>query len=207
MRYGQLGRYVSLSRSIPGWCRDDEAVALARLSLSLPGGAVIVEIGSFLGCSTVLLAGARKLAGSGTVHSVDPFDGSGDGFSIPYYKAIQSAVGRPLREEFDRNVRRAGVSAFVDVHEGLAVEVAASFGRPVDLLFMDGDQSPEGVRDAYDAWEPLLKVGGFIALHSSTSREPGHDGSYRLAQDTLRAPKFSNVQLIRTTTFGRKTRG
>ena len=32
------------------------------------------QIGSFLGCSTVLLAGARRLRGSGRVHAVDPFD-------------------------------------------------------------------------------------------------------------------------------------
>jgi hypothetical protein len=30
----------------------------------------------------VLLAGARTLRGSGTVHCVDPFDGLGDAFSV-----------------------------------------------------------------------------------------------------------------------------
>jgi predicted O-methyltransferase YrrM len=203
-RLGRLGRFVYLSRTIPGWCRDEEAVALAKTSRSLGPDATLVELGSFMGSSTVLMAGGRKLAGSGTVHCVDPFDGSGDEFSVPYYQAIAGAVGRPLQDEFERNVERAGLTSYVKVHKGVAVDIAASFREPIDLLFMDGDQSPDGVRDAYNAWAPLLKVGGILAVHSSTSTEPGHDGSWRLARDVVRAPQYEDIRLIRTTTFARK---
>ena len=82
-RWGPLGTYIARSRRIPSWTRGTEAVALARASESLPNGAVIVEIGAFLGCSAVLLAGARKLRGSGKVPCIDPFDASGDAISVP----------------------------------------------------------------------------------------------------------------------------
>jgi predicted O-methyltransferase YrrM len=75
---GSLRPYVDRSEAIAGWARGDEAIELALAARSLPVGATIVEIGSFLGSSAVLLAGARKVAGSGMVHCVDPFDGSGD---------------------------------------------------------------------------------------------------------------------------------
>ena len=64
-RLGSLGQYVWHSRQIQGWTRDDEAIRLAQVSQSLPADAVVVEIGTFLGCSTVLLAGGRKIRGSG----------------------------------------------------------------------------------------------------------------------------------------------
>ena len=89
-RHGRLGWYVWQSRRVLGWTRGAEAVALARHAYALPRGATVVEVGSFLGCSTVLLAGARKLRGSGRVHAVDPFDASGDAYSVPYYRAIAS---------------------------------------------------------------------------------------------------------------------
>ena len=74
---------------------------------------VIVEVGSFLGCSAVLLAGAGRIRGSGRVHCVDPFDGGGDAFSVPVYQAIASQLDASIRECFDRNVRSAGLSAWV----------------------------------------------------------------------------------------------
>lgn len=101
LRWGKLGRYVWLSRQIPGWTRGAEAVALARASQSLAEGAVVVEIGSLLGSFAVLLADARKLRGSGKVHCIDPFDASGDAFSEPIYQAIHNSLTGSLRLCFD----------------------------------------------------------------------------------------------------------
>src|SRR4029453_10169501 len=67
-----LQEYIQMSSMIPGWTRNEDAEELARASFSLSRDAIIVEIGAFLGCCTVLLAGARCVAGSGKVHSVDP---------------------------------------------------------------------------------------------------------------------------------------
>ena len=63
-----------------------DARAIAEASFGLPAAPVIVEVGVFMGRCTLLLAGARKLKGSGSVHCIDPFDCSGDQFSIPYYR-------------------------------------------------------------------------------------------------------------------------
>ena len=95
-----LDTIIQLSEQIPGWTRGIEAEALAARAHALDDDACIVEIGSFLGSGSVLLAGARKLQGSGKVHCVDPFDGSGDDFSVPHYQAILGAsVGRTQRRQ------------------------------------------------------------------------------------------------------------
>jgi len=205
-RYGKLDRYIRLSGTIPGWTRGDEALELAWVSRKLAAAAVVVEIGAFLGCSTVLLAGGRQVAGSGCVHSIDPFDASGDLFSTPVYQRIVAQLPGTLRDEYDRNLARAGVSEFVKTYVGRAEDVIENWSLPIDMLFMDGDQSREGVRAAYGAWSPFLKIGGILALHSSTSTEPHHDGSYLLANEVIKPPRWCEKRLVRITTFARKAR-
>jgi hypothetical protein len=206
-RFATLAAYIKLSETIPGWTRGAEADALARLAYSLEGDAVIVEIGSFFGSSTVFLAGSRKLKGAGSVHCVDPFDGSGDSYSVPHYEAIIGALSaRCPREHFDANIRAAGLSDWVQVHPGRAEEIAAGWTAPIDLLILDGDQSPAGARAAYDNFSPWLKLGGVIALHNSDPREygPEHDGHYLIAEEEIHPPRYLERHLVGSITFATK---
>jgi predicted O-methyltransferase YrrM len=206
LRYGPLGPYLAYGYSIPSWLGRREALALASTCYTLPPGAVIVEIGSFLGKSAILLAGARKMRGSGKVHCVDPFDASGDAFSVPAYRAVADADPHPLRTRFQANIARAGLTDWVAVHEGTAATVGAAWTEPIDMLFLDGDQSPEGARLAYDVWVRFLKVGGLIAVHNSNEREyaPGHEGMRLLATGIVRPPQYTDIRCIETTTFARR---
>jgi len=203
LRWGALGRYIALSRRIPGWTRGEEAVALAQASHHLPADAVVLENGCFLGCSTVLLAGARKLSGSGRVYAIDPFDASGEAFSAPVYRSIKESLRRTLRETFDANLRRVHLTDWVDVRQGYGHEIATSWTIPIDLLFLDGDQSRDGVRTTFAAWGPFVKVGGIIAVHNSAPGDyhEGHDGSLRLVEEVLRPPEYHYLRRVGMTTF------
>jgi MMP 1-O-methyltransferase len=202
-RYGPFGPYLADAFSIPGWVDREEGLALAQACYALPSDAVVVEIGSFLGKSAILLAGARKRRGSGSVHCIDPFDASGDPFSIPVYRGVANADARPLRQRFQANIARAGLTGWVEVHQGTAASVAAGWTVPIDMLFLDGDQSPDGARLAYDSWAPFLKTGGVIALHNSNERAyaQGHDGHHLLAVHVVRPPQYDDVRCVGTTTF------
>ena len=206
VRYGRLGPYLGYGFTIPSWLGRQEGLALASACYTLPSNAVVVEIGSFLGKSAIMLAGARKARSSGRVHCIDPFDASGDAFSVPAYRAIADADPRPLRARFQANIARAGLTDWVVVHEGTAATVAAAWTEPIDMLFLDGDQSPEGARLAYDAWEPFLKVGGLIALHNSNDRSyaPGHEGIRLLATGIVRPPRYDDIRCVESTTFARR---
>jgi hypothetical protein len=202
-----LQDYIQLSSTIPGWTRNEDAEELARASFSLGSHPIIVEIGAFLGCCTVLLAGARCVQGSGKVHSVDPFDCSGDAFSVPHYRDIVASLGcGSLRDHFEANIRRAGLIDWVQVHDGRAAEVAANWDLPIDLLLLDGDQSPRGAREAFESWAPFLKPGGIIVLRNTRPREyaEGHDGHRRLVLEEIFPPRFTEVRLVGATTFARK---
>ncbi|MCS6813572.1 MAG: class I SAM-dependent methyltransferase [Cyanobacteria bacterium] len=206
LRYGALGKYIIYAQEIPGWSTNREMFALARASYQLPANAVIVEIGSFLGRSSVLLAGARKVRGSGKLHCVDPFDASGDDVSVPIYQDIISAKPMSQRQQFDQNLQRAGVTSWVDVHKGTAETVGLHWQQPIDLLFLDGDQSPQGVRSAYELWSPWLKVGGLLVVHNSADRDyvEGHDGHRRLVVETIHPPEYEDVTSVTGITFARK---
>jgi predicted O-methyltransferase YrrM len=202
-RLGPLGRYVWFSRQVPGWTRGSEAIKLAEFSASLPKNAVVVEIGSFLGCSAILLAGGRKIRGSGEVHCVDPFDASGDAFSEPIYQTIRKDSKASLRQRFDENLARAGLSTWVRVHAMQAQEAVRYWVRPIDLLYLDGNQEYDVVVDTYSAWSRFLRPGGILAVHNSRPgyRRATHDGSSRLVEQQVRVPAYRDIQQVGSTTF------
>src|SRR5437763_14208159 len=106
----ELELYLRLSETIPGWTRGEEAQELLRVSHSLSADCVIVEIGSFFGAGAILLAGPRKIRGSGLVHCIDPFDCSGDAFSVPHYRRILAEHGGASpRDHFERNIHAAAL--------------------------------------------------------------------------------------------------
>jgi predicted O-methyltransferase YrrM len=126
---------------------------------------------------------------------------------VPHYKRILETVGGgPLRAHFEENMRRAHLGEWVEVHQGRADEIASTWTAPIDLLLLDGDQSPEGARKAYESWAPFLKKGGTIVLRNTMARayHDGHDGHRRLVVEEIVEPKYADVRLIRATAFARK---
>jgi MMP 1-O-methyltransferase len=204
----ELEHYLQLSESIPGWTRGEEAHELLRVSHSLSAGCVIVEIGSFFGAGAILLAGPRRIRGSGLVHCVDPFDCSGDGFSVPHYlRILAEHGGGSLRDHFERNMRAAGLDPWIQIHQGGAAEVANTWSAPIDLLFLDGDQSRKGVREAYSSWAQFLRAGGMIAVHNSVpeNHTANHDGHRCIVEEEIKSPHYHNIRLLGSTTFAIKT--
>jgi hypothetical protein len=96
----------------------------------------------------------------------------------------------------------------VRVHEGRATDVAAKWEEPIDLLLLDGDQSPEGVRAAYEAWEPHLKPGGILVLRNAAVRDyaEGHDGHRLLASHEVVPGRYDDICQLADTVIARKPR-
>ena len=205
---GGIDKIVAQSQLIFGWAVNEDARQIALASAALAGQPVIVEAGVFMGRCTCLLAGARKLMGSGKVHCIDPFDCSGDAFSIPHYeKALLESGQGSLEAAFRSNMQACGVDGLVEVHKGKAVDIARTWSTPVDLLLLDGDQSPQGAREAFEAWVPFLKPGGTIILRNTKDKKhaEGHDGHRRLAVEEMVAPRFEAVRQVGATTFAIKS--
>ena len=55
---------------------------------------------------------------------------------------------------------------------GVSCEVAASFPRPVDFLFIDGDHTESGVAQDYNDYKGFVRPGGIIAFHDIIENQP-----------------------------------
>jgi hypothetical protein len=89
---------------------------------------------------------------------VDPFDASGDAFSQPIYRAIQQSGVIGLKQHFEENIRGAGLTDWVQVHPVRDTELVATWSTPIDLLFLDGDQSYPGARARTQAGHHLSEL-------------------------------------------------
>lgn len=141
---------------VPGWLDRDAARLLFGLAAHGParGRAEgrIVEIGSYLGRSTILLALAR----AGTVVAVDPHEGE-----LTAGEHGPAADTYPL---FLRNLETAGVAGLVEPRRQTSLEAARDWSEPVRLLYLDGLHDYESVRDDVAAWAPHVAPGGFVVF-------------------------------------------
>ena len=145
---------------VRGWLLPEQAVDLYWLarSISRPG-AVLVEIGSWKGRSTVCLAKGLR---HGQLFAIDPFDGSGEPGSREIYAADQGRDS--LHEDFLGVLDRFGVRDRVTVLKGRSEEFVSRFAA-IDGLFIDGDHSIEGCARDFNSYGPLVRPGGFVAFH------------------------------------------
>src|SRR6266446_1886101 len=119
---------VDMATTIPGWRAGDEAKALAMAVYELGPNPTIVEVGAYMGRSTVLMAGARRLRGDGRVHCVDPFDCSGDEFSVPFYlEGLVKCGATSLENVLRANIKRFSLESIVAIHKGTSCEIAADW--------------------------------------------------------------------------------
>ncbi len=162
---------IERMRAIEGWLEDAEAdllLAAARHALgSVPDGA-IVEIGSFCGRSTVVLADAlsnlENINGR-KVYAIDPHDG--------VVGALDQGTERlpPTRASFLRNITNAGISHLVEPIIQHAFEV--EWSKPIGFLFVDGLHDYFNVARDFYRFEPWLAPGALVAFHDYADYYPG----------------------------------
>lgn len=150
----------------------------------LPGAKRIVEIGVFEGFTTRLLA--ERADPGAVIYGVDPFFSGRLGISW----------GERIARSYNREHLTSGKVRFV---AKLSTEVADDVPSPVDLVFIDGDHSLDGIKADWDYWTNQLARGGIIALHDTllTLDKPlGYTlGSIEYFRDHIRHdPRFEIIK-------------
>ena len=144
-----------LADGIGGWMTKDQGRALWSAALSVPAGALILEIGSHQGRSTVVLGTAAKWVGA-TVVAVDPF------------VAGRLFGGAATRDKFEANVRAAGVEDVVRLEAHRSTDLRPGWREPLGMLYIDGKHDYWTVRDDLK-WTALLPIGAPVLIHDSFS--------------------------------------
>lgn len=178
LKYGLKYYDIWCYQLIEGWLPEIEALALYDISRNLPDNhPIVVEIGSWLGKSSVVLAKGIKRKNSPYLYCIDPFNASGDDLSVTIFTKIHLKKERPLKDIFVDNIKAYGVSDYIKILEGYSYNFAKDWDQPIVFLFIDGDHSYDAVLQDYLSWSKFIRPGGYIAFHD-VELEPRKDGSY-----------------------------
>jgi predicted O-methyltransferase YrrM len=128
----------------------------------------VVEIGVYEGSSAAVLC--EVLDPGAELHLIDPF--GEHGWALP---AGWGATEGASRRVVDR-ARRRHHGPQVTWHVDYSAAVAARWQGPVDLVFIDGDHSENGVRADWDGWNGFVEPGGAVVFHDARLTQDGGRG-------------------------------
>lgn len=158
-------------RRIRGWFEPEEAALLAlatsRTISMIPNAGAVVEVGSYCGRATVVLArtvAAAAPSASLAVVAIDTFDGVVGSAHAP----VQT---RSTLEEFRANLAEADVADLVETVVGRTSDI--HWDRPIALLLVDGLHDYASVAADFRRFDDYLVPGGLLAFHDHAAYWPG----------------------------------
>ncbi|MFH8367479.1 class I SAM-dependent methyltransferase [Streptomyces sp. NPDC018031] len=186
-----------------GFMPVDEGLALhaaaeAAAALGLP----LLEVGTYCGRSTLLLADAARAAGTVAI-TVDHHRGSEEqqpGWEYHDPSVVDPEVGlMDTLPTFRRTLHAAGLEEHVIAVVGRSPQVAAVWGTPVGLVFIDGGHTDEHASGDYEGWAPKVAPGGLLVIHD-VFPDPADGGQapYRIYLRALESGLFTEVSATRS---------
>jgi predicted O-methyltransferase YrrM len=171
---------------VEGWLTDDEAGALYRVARACPAPALAVEIGSWYGKSSLMIAGGIRAAGGGRLYAIDPFVGA-EGHCAA--KGPSEKVHGYLAQ-FMNNIAAAELERYVSPLRGYSHEILAHWAAPIDMLFIDGEHEYEQVKRDFETWAPFVRIQGYVAFHDTYAIFPGPT---RLVEEQVKPPHWEVI--------------
>lgn len=147
---------------------------------------VVVEIGSARGRSTCFMGMALRENGGGVVYAIDPHAATqwNDADSVDTFEIITT------------NIARLGLEEHVKILRTTSGEAARSWDKPIDVLFIDGDHSYEGVKRDWELFSPFVRRFGTVVFHDTLWDIQPDD---RYARADMGVPRF--VEELRSQGF------
>ena len=169
------------AETIEGYLAPREIRFLALLAAFPTAKGEILEIGSFKGKSTVILAKSAALSDRAKVHAVDPMTAPSE--TDPDLRGEQSSFA-----DFQRNINERGAADKIEFHQTFSYELAKNWEKPLRLLWIDGDHTYRGTKLDFDNFAPYLADKAIVAIHDVLHE---FDGGIRVfMEDILLSPNF-----------------
>jgi len=188
---------LAAARAAPGFMPDDEGHALYVAARDVAVDGPLLEVGSYLGKSTLYLAAAARER-TGFVVTVDHHRGSEEhqpGWEYHDPSLVDGATGRiDTLPGFRRTIAAAGVEDVVVAVLARAETLAGLWTRPLALVFLDGSHTDESAQRDYACWAPHVTAGGVLAIHD-VFPDPADGGQapYRIYRRALASGAFEEL--------------
>lgn len=159
-----------LIRATKGFMPQDEgkALALALYDCDLPNDVPAVEIGSYIGLSTIYLGTVAKEQMRPLV-SVDHHRGSQEnqaGWEYHDPTLVDPISGKmDTLYLFRRTLELAQLADTVIIAVADSQTFAKAFSGEIGFLFIDGGHGIDEARTDYESWVPKITQGGHLAIH------------------------------------------
>ncbi|MFJ8665584.1 class I SAM-dependent methyltransferase [Streptomyces sp. NPDC093600] len=171
-----------------------EAAAEAA-TLGLP----LLEVGTYCGRSTILLADAARAAGT-VVVTVDHHRGSEEqqpGWEYHDPTVVDPEIGlMDTLPAFRRTLHRAGLEEHVIAVVGRSPQVAKVWAGALGLVFIDGGHTDEHATADFEGWAPKVAAGGLLVIHD-VFPDPADGGQapYRIYLRALESGDFEETSV------------
>lgn len=172
-------------------------------------GLPLLEVGTYCGRSTILLADAARAAGVSAL-TVDHHRGSEEqqpGWEYHDPTVVDPEVGRmDTLPTFRRTLHAAGLEEHVVALVGRSPQVAAVWGGRLGLVFIDGGHTDEHANGDYEGWAPHVAEGGLLVIHD-VFPDPAHGGQapYRVYLRALTSGAFTEISVTESLRVLRRT--
>ncbi|WP_263170815.1 class I SAM-dependent methyltransferase [Streptomyces sp. SCSIO ZS0520] len=196
-----------------GFMPLDEGLALyAAAAEAAALGLPLLEVGTYCGRSTLLLAAVARAAGL-TAVTVDHHRGSEEqqpGWEYHDPELVDRAPGLDSRmdtlPEFRRTLYRADLEEHVVAVVGRSPQVARLWQGALGLVFIDGGHTDEHANGDYEGWAPKVAEGGTLVIHD-VFPDPAEGGQapYRIHQRALESGEFTEISVTRSLRVLRRT--
>ncbi len=171
-----------------------EAKLLLSLAKDIPRKGVIVEIGSYTGGSTILLAKGSRMTKGKKVYAIDAHTHvrhREDGVEI--FSTIPA---------FRENLKNANVHDWVIPVVKMSARAVSGWKNPVGLLWIDGSHDYRYVKMDFLLWEKYLVEEGIIAFHDTNWPGPN-----RVIKEYIQnSERFNIIKKVDTITVVKKVK-
>ncbi|MGQ4517139.1 class I SAM-dependent methyltransferase [Streptomyces sp. DW26H14] len=186
-----------------GFMPRDEGLALYAAAVEAGAlGLPLLEVGTYCGRSTLLLADAARRADTVAV-TVDHHRGSEEqqpGWEYHDPEVVDPELGvMDTLPSFRRALYRAGLEDRVIAVVGRSPVAAALWGRPLGMVFVDGGHTDEHANADYEGWAPHIADGGLLVIHD-VFPDPADGGRppYRIYLRALASGAFEETSVTRS---------
>ncbi|MER7175978.1 class I SAM-dependent methyltransferase [Streptomyces mesophilus] len=195
-----------------GFMPLDEGLALYAAAVEAGAlGLPLLEVGTYCGRSTILLADAARETGT-TALTVDHHRGSEEqqpGWEYHDPEVVDPEVGRmDTLPTFRRTLHRAGLEDHVIALVGKSPQVARVWGGSLGFVFIDGGHTDEHAVADYEGWVPHLVEGGLLLIHDvfpDPVDEFTGQAPYRIYLRALESGSFTEVSATASLRVLRRT--